>query len=177
MLRLLPLALCLMLVAAPLRAADDTDAGAAVAQGSGPLETRIVIELLEVEEGEGGRESRRWVPPWRLRAGDELHYTVRVTNPGTEPVTDVVVTKRLPYGVQYQRGSATGPACDVLFSRDGGTTFHPPERTPSGSSRRTTRGPAPPPTPTADYTHVRWVLQRPLRPGATALLRFRATFT
>ena len=29
----------------------------------------------------------------------------------------------------------------------------------------------------ADYTHVRWILTKPLAPGATALLRFRATFT
>jgi hypothetical protein len=27
-----------------------------------------------------------------------------------------------------------------------------------------------------DYTHVRWVLKKPLGPASTALLRFRATF-
>lgn len=165
---LVPLSL-LLLASGPLRAVDERDPGAAVAQGSGPLEARIVVEMLEVDAGGRGA---RWVPATRLRAGDEVHYTVRVTNPGTELVTDVVVTKRLPYGVHYQRGSATGPACDVLFSRDGGLTFHPPERPPAGSARRAAR-----PLPPADYTHVRWVLQRPLRPGATALLRFRATFS
>jgi hypothetical protein len=30
--------------------------------------------------------------------------------------------------------------------------------------------------PAGGFTHLRWSLRRPLPPGATALLRFRATF-
>jgi uncharacterized repeat protein (TIGR01451 family) len=100
---------------------------------------------LAVETGPAGQEMRRWEPAGRLSAGDELHYTVRVTNPGKERVTDIVVTKRLPFGVQYIRGSAVGPACTVQFSIDGGLTFAEPKQleatkakgAPSG--KRTTR--------------------------------------
>jgi uncharacterized repeat protein (TIGR01451 family) len=147
-----------------------------VATGSGPLETAITVEMLQIEQGTGGAEIRRWVPATRLTAGDELHYTVRVRNPGKEPVTDVVVTKRLPFGVHYERGSATGPAAVVQFSIDGGRTFATPDEmaraTGSGKNKKGARKP-----PVSDYTHVRWVLTRPLSPGATALLRFRATFS
>jgi uncharacterized repeat protein (TIGR01451 family) len=139
---------------------------AAVATGSGPLETTIQVERLLVVPTPAG-ETRHWVAAGRLAAGDEVHYTVRVHNPGKEPVTDVVVTKRLPFGVHYRRDSAVGPACIVQFSADGGVTFAPPERV-----RQTTRKP-----PAPSYTHVRWILRQPLSPGATALLRFRATFT
>jgi len=133
-----------------------TAAGAAVATGSDLLETEIVVEKL-LPADPPARPTAGFVPAGRLEAGDEVHYTIRVRNPGTNPVTDVQVTKRMPFGLHYLPDSATGPACDIEFSADGGTTFQP--------------------QPSADeYTHVRWTLLRPLPPGATALLRFRATF-
>jgi uncharacterized repeat protein (TIGR01451 family) len=149
----------LLLVAASAASAVEpelTAVGAAVATGSDLLETSIVAEKLEpsVRPGEG---AGRFVPATRLAAGDEVHYTLRVTNPGKEPVTDVQVTKRMPQGLQFIPGSAAGPASLVEFSADGGMTFTP--RPKSG-----------------EFTHVRWSLRRPLPPGATALLRFRATF-
>jgi uncharacterized repeat protein (TIGR01451 family) len=131
-------------------------AGAAIATGSDLLETEIAVEKLEPADPPG-RPVARFVPAGRLEAGDEVHYTVRVRNPGKNPVKDVQVTKRMPFGLHYLQGSATGPACDIEFSADAGATF----------SRRPAQG---------EYTHVRWSLRRPLAPGATALLRFRATF-
>lgn len=132
--------------------------GDAVAVGTGPLTTEIIVEKFEVETGPDGSERRRFVHARRLDAGDEVHYTIRVRNPGTEPVLDIVVTKRLPFGLGYIPGSAVGPACEVELSTDGGATFAP-------ASRKA-----------ASFSHVRWILRRPLAPGATALLRFRATF-
>jgi uncharacterized repeat protein (TIGR01451 family) len=133
-----------------------TATGAAIATGSDLLETAIVIEKLEPADPPS-RPQARFVPAGRLEAGDEVHYTIRVRNPGTKPVSDVQVTKRLPYGLHYQPGSAIGPACDVEFSTDGGKTFAAKPKS-------------------GEYTHVRWNMRRPLPPGATALLRFRATF-
>ncbi|HEX6571777.1 MAG TPA: hypothetical protein VF055_07110 [Steroidobacteraceae bacterium] len=146
---------------------------AAVATGSGPLETAIAVEILRVDSGPDDRATRRWVPAQRLNAGDELHYTVRVRNPGEAPVSDVVVTKRLPFGVRYHPGSATGPACKVQFSVDGGVTFAAPAPSRTAGTRKNARNAS----PTHEYTHVRWVLEKPLAPGATALLRFRAVFS
>jgi uncharacterized repeat protein (TIGR01451 family) len=133
-----------------------TAVGAAVATGSDLLETSIVAEKLEppLRAGQG---AGRFVPATRLAAGDEVHYTLRVTNPGPEPVTNVQVTKRMPQGLQFIPGSAVGPASVVEFSIDGGSTFM---AKPKGG----------------EFTHVRWILRRPLPPRATALLRFRATF-
>ena len=157
----------------PAAGAQDPEAQtAAVATGSGPLETSIIVETLQVEQGPGEGEARRWLPARRLSAGDDVHYTVRVRNPGKEAVTDVVVTKRLPYGVRYEAGSATGPACEVQFSSDGGVTFAVPDAPRGGSAKKNPRK-----TTLPDYTHVRWVLAKPLAPGATALLRFRAVFS
>jgi len=146
----------------------------AEATGSGPLDTSIEVQKLEVSEGPGGQEIRRWIPAERLNAGDEVHYTVRVRNPGRQAVDTIVVTKRLPFGVRYLRGSATGPAAEVQFSIDGGKTFATPEALAraAGGGKKGQRKPL-----ENDYTHVRWVLSKPLGPASTALLRFRATFS
>ena len=156
--------------------AQDVAAQPSVAEatGSGPLATSIEVQKLEVSAGPGGQEIRRWVPAERLNAGDEIHYTLRVRNPGKQAVDTIVVTKRLPFGVRYLRGSATGPAVEVQFSVDGGDTFATPEMLAraAGGSKKGQRKPL-----ENDYTHVRWVLRKPLGPGSTALLRFRATFS
>ena len=130
-----------------------------VATGSGPLEARFQVEKLVTRDRPDGSVDKRYVEAQSLRAGEEIYYTVRVTNPGKAPVTGVVVTKRLPFGVDYIRGSAVGPASKVEFSVDGGSAFAPAKK-----------------SDTAQYTHVRWILEPPLAPGATALFRFRATF-
>ena len=128
-----------------------------VATGSGPLETRIELQKLVAREGPGGGAVREFVEARSLEAGEQVYYTIRVTNPGPEPVNDVLVTKQLPYGVDYVPGSAAGPGCRIELSLDGGATF---ER---GGGK-------------GAYTHLRWIFDQPLAPGATALLRFRAVF-
>jgi uncharacterized repeat protein (TIGR01451 family) len=138
------------------RAAEITAAGAAVATGSDLLETEIVVEKLQPADPPS-RPHARFVPAVRLEAGDEVHYTILVRNPGKSAVTSAQVTKRMPFGLHYLAGSATGPACDIEFSTDGGKTF----------AARPQDG---------DYTHVRWTMRQPLPPESTALLRFRATF-
>jgi uncharacterized repeat protein (TIGR01451 family) len=153
------LAFCAVLqLPGPVLAAEASKEAPTVATtGSGPLETEIVVEALLSEQRANGSTDKRFVEAQRLEAGEEVYYTIRVRNPGKEPVTDIVVTKRMPFGVDYVSGSAAGPACEVEFSADNGSTYS------SGGK-------------SGEFTHVRWVFQRPLAPGATALLRFRATF-
>ena len=160
----------LMLAAGGLRAdPPDTTPGEAVAVGSGPLTTLVTVETLS--SGSDAEASlRRFVPASRIRAGDEVHYTIRVTNPGRTPVTDVIVTKRLPYGLTYVGGSAVGPAATVHFSVDSGESFAAAPDLEVATGGQAMRRALP-----TDYTHVRWLLKRPLPAGATALLRFRAT--
>jgi len=153
-------AACLALaVAGPARAREAVQTAAAVTTaGSGPLSASIQVERLRIEEGPDGREVRRFVDARRIEAGEQIYYTIYVSNPGRTPVGDIVITKRLPYGVEYVPGSAVGPDCSVQLSADGGEHYVPTAR------------------PGTAYTHVRWTCSRALAPGATALLRFRAIF-
>jgi uncharacterized repeat protein (TIGR01451 family) len=170
----LALAASVLLAPSASRAQGEEGPSVATVTGSGPLETAIEVQRLEIRESPQGQEIRRWVPATRLNAGDEVHYTVRVRNPGKAPVESIVVTKRLPFGVHYLRGSAAGPAAEVQFSLDGGKTFATAAQLSkaAGSGKQGARKAL-----ESDYTHVRWVLARPLGPSATALLRFRATFS
>ena len=153
-----PVMLCIALVVASPAwpQAEITATGAAMATGSDELETEIVVERLEPADPPE-HPVARFVPAGRLEAGDEVYYTLRVRNPGKEAVTGVQVTKRMPFGLHYLPGSASGPDCEIDFSTDGGKTF--------------VARPA-----DAGFTHLRWTLLRPLPSGSTALLRFRATF-
>jgi uncharacterized repeat protein (TIGR01451 family) len=154
-----------LVIAEPPEAGPDE----AIAVGSAPLKTEVIVETLLPGDDPERASGRRFVPASRIRAGDEVHYTIRVTNPSRTPVTGVMVTKRLPFGLTYVGGSAVGPAATIHFSADGGESFAAAASLEVVSGGQTRRA-AP-----ADYTHVRWLLKRPLAPGATALLRFRAT--
>ena len=148
-------------LAAPghVSAEDDPGTAAAVdASGSGPLVASILVERLQVETGPDGKEIRRFVDARRIEVGEQIYYTIRVSNPGYTPVDDIVVTKRLPYGVEYVPGSAVGPDCRAELSADGGR--HYVSRAVAGAA----------------YTHLRWTCGQSLAPGATSLLRFRAIF-
>jgi uncharacterized repeat protein (TIGR01451 family) len=142
-----------------------------VATASGPVEVTADVERLHQARARDGTVAAEFVAAGRVRAGEELHYTLRVRNPGVAPVRDVQVTKRLPFGVRYVDGSAVGPAIKAEFSADGGNRFGP-----ARDLRIAAPGQPERPAEPRDYTHVRWILQRPLAPGATALLRFRAHF-
>jgi uncharacterized repeat protein (TIGR01451 family) len=150
-------------------AASDPDLP--VATASGPVQVSAAVERLRLSKARDGTVSAGFVAAGRVRAGEELYYTIRVRNPGAEPLRDVVVTKRLPFGVRYVDGSAVGPSVKAEFSADGGSRFGAARDLRVATAGQPERAADP-----RDYTHIRWTLQRPLAPGATALLRFRAHF-
>ena len=89
---------------------------------------------------------------------DQLIVSVRFTNVSAFVVDHVRITSPIPSDVKYVPGSASGPGSEVLFSVDNGRTFaRPAELTlpaHNGGARL---------ADAADYTHVRWVLERGAR--------------
>ena len=130
-----------------LRAPNEPDAqNAPSAAGSGPLDLQIVVETLPIETGAGWRRRHASLdsggPPRRGRRG-ALH------DPGHEPgqgaVTDIVVTKRLPFGVHYIRGSAVGPRARCSFRSTAARSFQcrpssVPARAASAPARKIVTG-------------------------------------
>ncbi|WP_129647044.1 DUF11 domain-containing protein [Peristeroidobacter agariperforans] len=130
------------------------------------LRTQLVAEVRETT-GPAERPTFRLAPATRLSQGQVVYYTVRITNPTPVFANKVQVSQLIPANTTYLPGSAAGPGAEIEFSIDGGQTFGRPE------SLKQTDGTRAPP---ARYTHIRWTLDNPLAPGATALARFRATF-
>ena len=135
------------------------------------LSTELVAEVREVVGSARGAQERplfRLAPATTLAQGQEVYYTVRITNPTPVFANKVVVDQKIPANTRYVARSAAGPGVDIEFSIDGGQTFARPEDlgTEDGSTR----------APPERYTHIRWRFHNPLAPGAVALARFRATF-
>ncbi|MBM0105045.1 DUF11 domain-containing protein [Steroidobacter sp. S1-65] len=130
------------------------------------LRTQLVAEVRETG-GTPERPTFRMVPATRLAQGQVVYYTVRITNPTPVFANKVQVSQLIPANTTYVVGSAGGPGADVEFSIDGGQSFARAEdlKLPDGTR-----------APPERYTHIRWQLRNPLAPGATALVRFRATF-
>jgi uncharacterized repeat protein (TIGR01451 family) len=135
----------------------------------GKLEIQTIAEKeIRIEKRNGKVELVR-VPAGKVVPGDDVLYTVRVTNISKEPVADVVVTDPVPEHMSYRDGTATGTNTEITFSVDGGTTYAVPGKLEVTEADGTLR-----PAMASDYTHIRWKLVDQLHPGPSRLVRFRA---
>lgn len=143
-------------------------AAGAIAQESGHLNVRTVVQKEEVTIDDDGNRRTRLVDATKVVPGDEVVYTVSFSNVSDEPAENVVITNPLPAELSYVDGSAFGPGADVQFSVDGGVTFAAPrdlEVSEDGVARAATAD---------DFTHIRWVMGEQIAPGAQGIAQFRA---
>ena len=159
----------LTLILLPLLILALASTAMAVAQEKGTIELRSIAEL-EVEDFDAeGKKMVKRVPAAKVVPGSEVIYTNIYTNVGTDAAANVVITNPIPEHMQYQPSSAEGAETAITFSVDGGQTYDSPERLliveADGSKR---------PAKPSEYTHIRWVRQKPLDPGADGQVSFRA---
>jgi uncharacterized repeat protein (TIGR01451 family) len=132
------------------------------------LQVTTTAELEQVQTSIG-RPSVRLLPADHVVPGDLLIYTLKVRNVGSEPVAVPQFVAPIPLHTSYVADSAVGPGASVQYSVDAGETFDTPQnlkvRGEGGALR---------PATAADYTHIRWTLQHPLKPKSVAYARFRA---
>jgi uncharacterized repeat protein (TIGR01451 family) len=149
--------------------AASTPAVAADSPQQGKLEIQTIAEKEIRIEKPGGKVELVRVPAGKVVPGDDVLYTVRVTNVSKEPVADVVITDPVPKHMSYRDGTATGTNTQVTFSVDGGATYAVPGELEVAEADGTLR-----PATASDYTHIRWKLVDQLHPGQSRLVRFRA---
>jgi uncharacterized repeat protein (TIGR01451 family) len=117
-----------------------------------------------------GEVSVKYEAPKTVLPGDEIIYTITYSNRKEEPVNDVVITNPIAREMAYKPDSASGQETKISFSVDNGLTYDAPEKlrvkTQSGLER---------PARPADYTHVRWLLTRPLLAAQGGKVNFAAT--
>jgi uncharacterized repeat protein (TIGR01451 family) len=145
--------------------------GSALAQTAdrGCIELKTVAEIEEVYVDERGQPATRLAPAAKVVPGDEIVWTIVANNVCATPAGDVAITNPVPGHMHYVGNSAFGPGADIQFSLDG-TAFAAPaalDVPAADGSRRPARA--------EEYSHIRWVLPRPIGPRESLIVRYRAT--
>lgn len=142
---------------------------AAPARAESPIHFQSLAEVETIVATASGERQVVRKPAATVVPGTVVIYSNIVTNNGAEAAQDLVIANPVPEHMHYLPGSASEEGAEVTFSVDGGLSFDLAENL-------TVAGPAgtPVPAPASEYTHIRWVLTRPLPPGASAQVEFRA---
>jgi uncharacterized repeat protein (TIGR01451 family) len=133
------------------------------------IEIKAIAEVeVKVKTPDGKEETKR-VPAGKVIPGTTVIYTLRARNAGDKPATDVVVTDPIPDQLEYVDGSITSAGARVTFSVDGGRTWGAKETLKVKGEDGAMRAAGP-----ADFTHIRWKFEKPLAPGESREVSFRA---
>lgn len=141
----------------------------AVAEDKNGVEIRVVDEVEVKVKNDAGVEETKRVPATKVPPGVAVIYTVHADNKGSKPATDVVVTDPIPEHMDYVDGSATSAGAKLTFSADGGKTWAAEGKLvvkgPDGLTRAANA---------SEITHIRWQFTKPLAPGESRAVEFRA---
>lgn len=133
------------------------------------VEIRATAEVEVKVKGDDGTEQVKRQPATKVPPGVAVIYTLRAENKGAKPADDVVVTDPIPEHMDYVDGSASTAGARLTFSVDGGKTFLPLEKLQVKGKDGAPRAAAGP-----DMTHIRWQFEKPLAPGESRAVEFRA---
>jgi uncharacterized repeat protein (TIGR01451 family) len=135
---------------------------------SGPIAVKAIAEV-EMQTVREGREVSKLAPADRVVSGDWVIYTLEVRNTAATTIRAPTVTYPVPEHMSYVAESAVGPATEISYSVDGGSSFDAAENLKVQDADGQLR-----PAIAADYTHIRWHLKNSLKSNSVAFVRFRA---
>lgn len=139
--------------------------GAAHAAGGLQLRNEVFQEIEVI--GADGKPEHKAVPAATVVPGTEVFYVISYRNAGDKPADNVAITNPVPAELEYV--AVLGPAPANLVSVDGGKQYG----ALSSLSVTGVDGKARP-AEAADVTHVRWMLNTALPPGAGGSVSFKA---
>jgi uncharacterized repeat protein (TIGR01451 family) len=134
----------------------------------GCIALKTVAELRQSYVDEMGKSATRLVPIAKVVPGDEVVWTITASNVCAKPAADVAITNAVPAHMHYLGDTAFGPGADIEFSLDG-KSFAAPEALLVAAADGTKR-----PARADEYSHIRWVLGRPMGPSESLIVRYRA---
>ena len=133
------------------------------------VEFQVVAEVEVKVKNDAGVEETRRVPATKVPPGVAVIYTLHADNKGSKPADDVVVTNPIPEHMDYVEGSASTDGVKVTFSTDGGKTYLPKEKLVVKGKDGVSRAAL-----ASELTHIRWQFEKPLAPGESRSVEFRA---
>lgn len=145
-----------------------TFSAAAIAAPQLQLET-ITEREITTTDADGNTRTERVVTS-EVEPGDVLFITLKVTNSGDEAATSVNLENPIPQGTELVPNSPWGDNAEITYSTNQGRFFAPAKEltVPKNTIGLSTR-----PATTADYTHIRWVVER-VEVGNTITVGFSA---
>ncbi len=141
------------------------------AEGKGTIVLESFNEVEVVVENDKGEKVVKKVDAAKARIlpGDEVLFSVRFRNTGTEPADDIVITNPVPEYMTLKPVTIHGEFAEVTLSIDSGKSFGSMDELfvlKEDGSRR-------PPKP-EEYTHVRWAFSKQIMPGEQGSVGFTA---
>ena len=140
----------------------------ASANSSNAIELNSIVELEVVSLDKQGKEIVKRIPAEKVTPGSEVIYTTRFKHNGAEPAANIVISNPVPEHTIYKVGSAKGNDTEMLYSVDGGKSFHQQDQLTvvgqDGSNRI---------AEAKDYTDIRWTYKGKLHPGDEGAVEFR----
>lgn len=141
------------------------------AQQKGGIELTSVAEVEVTTTNAQGQKEVKLVEAAKTNVvpGDTVIFTNYYTNTGKEPATGVVIKNPVPEHMVYVDKSAEGKDTKIDFSVDKGKTFAAAGqlkvKDASGKEQAAVA---------ADYTHIRWIVEKPVAKGGKGSVSFRA---
>lgn len=141
------------------------------AQQKGGVDLKSVAEVEVVRQNAKGEKEVKRVDAAKANVvpGDTVIFTITYVNNGDKPAANVAVKNPVPGQMLYLDKSAEGAGTSIDFSVDKGRTYGS-----AGALKVKTSDGKERPAAAADITHIRWTLEKPVTPGATGSVSFRA---
>lgn len=136
-------------------------AGGAPARAAGPLEVASSVLVEAKTRAADGTTRISLVPAKRAVPGDRVVVVLAYRNTGAQPLGDLVLDNPVPAGTAYRAAEDGSPAPELSVD---GRRYGALAQLAAGDR----------PATADDVTHVRWRLAKPLAPGASGRLAFRA---
>lgn len=152
-----------------LTAGLHVDAAWGVEQGSIELTSIAEVEVKAVSPLGKVEVKREDAAKAKVVPGDVVIYSTHYRHIGKDPAEKAVIINPVPEHTLYVDGSAEGKGTKMEFSVDNGKKYGSPKTLMVKGKGGKTRPAAP-----ADYTHIRWTFEKPLKPGAKGGVSFKA---
>lgn len=141
------------------------------AQERGTIELKSISEVEVVTKSAAGKKEVKRVDTGKATVvpGDTVVFTTTYRNIGDKPAEKVVITNPVPEHTLYVEKSAEGKGTVIDFSVDGGKSYASPDNLTVKDTQGKTRKAG-----AADYTHIRWTLNKSLVSGGKGSVSFKA---
>lgn len=122
------------------------------------------------------KKQGQWVTAWgsaeQTAPGDLLKFTITYANTGKGDVINAVIVNPIPPGLVVNPKDAAGDDASVTCSIDNGRSYLPPPimvQTKRADGTLESK-----PVPLESYTHIRWIIKKPVHPGQSGRVIFTA---